>query len=190
MVAGVAAATNDIDDEKSIENNCQLHTGCGMENNDFGRTCNGHLQQTHIHTCTLTMANRYRQKNTHTHLKMNTNNLKHITTGIVLYTAQTVLDSLAIFFFFFFFWIWIYLNNYYFKQLCAYNSVNERVSAQQWPPTGSTNEFYYLIRLFHFALEIFLLIIVITISILLKFAWLCDVRYSSQKQFSRYFDRA
>lgn len=34
-VSVVAAATNDIDDEKSIENNCQLHTGCGMENNDF-----------------------------------------------------------------------------------------------------------------------------------------------------------
>lgn len=29
------------------------------------------------------------------------------------------------------FLISIYLNNYYFKQLCAYNSVNERVSAQQ-----------------------------------------------------------
>lgn len=31
----VAAAPNDIDDEKSIENNCQLSTGCGMENNNF-----------------------------------------------------------------------------------------------------------------------------------------------------------
>lgn len=28
----VAAAANDIDDEKSIENNCQLHIGCGMKN--------------------------------------------------------------------------------------------------------------------------------------------------------------
>lgn len=33
-VSMAAAATNDIDGEKSIENNCQLHTGCGMENNN------------------------------------------------------------------------------------------------------------------------------------------------------------
>lgn len=39
VAIAASAATNDIDDEKSIENNCQLHSGCG--NNDFflGRTC-------------------------------------------------------------------------------------------------------------------------------------------------------
>lgn len=33
VVIAASAATNDIDDEKSIENNCQLHSGCG--NNHF-----------------------------------------------------------------------------------------------------------------------------------------------------------
>lgn len=52
--------------------------------------------------------------------------------------------------FFSFFLIWIYLNNYYFKQLCAYNSVNERVSAQQWPPPNRFGQWILLLDFAYF----------------------------------------
>lgn len=142
-VSVVAAATNDIDDEKSIENNCQLHTGCGMENNDFfflsaGRTCIEASVSISIPWHTM-------------------NSVYNSKTGAMVAPQMISYGQTSCFAtafielgFFSFFLIWIYLNNYYFKQLCAYNSVNERVSAQQWPPPNRFGQWILLLDFAYF----------------------------------------